>query len=40
MVTIRNGRHLESYTREGESPVHVIIVIVKSILSRSGHEES
>ena len=35
-----SGKFLESYTIEGDSPVHVNIVILSGILSRSGHVKS
>ena len=40
MVYKRSGIVLESTAKDGESPVHVILYIVSSILSMAGHEES
>jgi hypothetical protein len=40
LVYIRSGTYLESQTTEGESPVHELMYIDSSILSRAGHEKS
>ncbi len=40
LLLISNGRFLESYIIEGDSPVHVSIDNISGILSRSGHVKS
>ena len=40
LLSISNGRFLESYIKEGDSPVHASIDNISGILSRSGHVKS
>ena len=40
LLIILNGTFLESWIIEGDNPVHVSIIFIGSILSKTGHEES